>query len=85
MERGRQRNLNNVPVRPQKYVLMILYKAVLMHFYFDRHTFRGYDFPVISDNFSDTYMMRVILVIGECADRASACTNSYGDTHLTHI
>ena len=56
-----------------------------MHFYFDRHTFRGYDFPVISDNFSDTYMMRVILVIGECADRASACTNSYGDTHLTHI
>ena len=56
-----------------------------MHFYFYGHTFRGYDFPVISDNFSDTYMMRVILVIGDYADRTSLCRNSYGDTDLTHI
>jgi hypothetical protein len=76
MERGRQRNLNNVLVRSQKYVYMISYNAVLMHFYFDRHTFRGYDFPVISDNFSDTYMMRVILVTGDYAGRASVCRNS---------
>jgi hypothetical protein len=85
MERDRQRNLNNVPVRPQQYVFMILYNAVLMHFYLDGPTFQGYDFPVISDNFSDTYMMRVILVTGDYADRASACKNSHGDTNLTHI
>jgi hypothetical protein len=85
MERGRERNLNNAPVRPQKYVFTILYNAVLMHVYFDGHTFRGYDFPVISDNFSDTYMMRVILVTGEYAGRESVCRNSYCDTNLTHI
>jgi hypothetical protein len=29
--------------------------------------------------------MRVILVTGDYADRASACKNSHGDTNLTHI
>ena len=48
--------------------------------YFDGRTSRCYDFPVISDNFSDTWMMRVILVTGVSADRASAGRNTYGDT-----
>ena len=72
-------------VRPQKYVFKILYNAVLMYFYFDGHTFPDYDFPVISGNFSVTYMMRVILVTGEYADRVLVFRNSYGDTNLTHI
>jgi hypothetical protein len=56
-----------------------------MYFYFDGHTFPDYDFPVISGNFSVTYMMRVILVTGEYADRVLVFRNSYGDTNLTHI